>query len=55
MATVSAALAISLVPATPAAAGDDNCRYEGGGNPVGEVLDCVFLVLSMVKDPFPPR
>lgn len=55
VAAVSAALAISLVPATPAAADDYDCTIMGGGNYVAEVVDCVYLVLSMIKDPFPPR
>ncbi|HEV2755453.1 MAG TPA: hypothetical protein VG318_06715 [Actinomycetota bacterium] len=51
----AAALAVPVLPATPAVAQTHDCKIMGGGNYVAEVVDCVYLVLSLIADPFPPR
>ncbi len=51
----AAALALPVATATPAAAQTHDCKIMGGGNYVAEVVDCAYLILSLIADPFPPR
>jgi hypothetical protein len=54
-AAVTAALALSVLPATPAAAQD--CKIMGGGNYIAEVVDCVhWILITTIDDPdLPPH
>ncbi|MDQ4025731.1 MAG: hypothetical protein M3217_09635 [Actinomycetota bacterium] len=45
------ALALPVMPATPAAAQTRDCKIMGGGNYVQEVVDCVYLILSLIAGP----
>ena len=55
VAAATAALALAVVPATPAVAQD--CKIMGGGNYISEVVDCVyFILITTIDDPdLPPH
>ncbi|MDQ3915959.1 MAG: hypothetical protein M3323_11655 [Actinomycetota bacterium] len=49
-ATTAAAIAVPMMPATPAAAQSHDCTIMGPEY-VEEVVDCVYMILSMISRP----